>query len=176
MLGISKIQWEMNLVLTDQLATGRARTGRLWNEIHLIDLVEVHGTDRHTAMDNRCRHGGEGSHDDEWYCRVGPAKRKMWTRRKELVLVDFRRGFVIFVVGEPCRWMLYAGEMQWNGNMVMWEIWFLYLEISQWKVKRHELTGKQSRRVDWLPCTFKGSIKVQGIVCTIPGESTTCKR
>jgi len=65
MLGISKIQWEMNLVLTDQLAAGRARTGRLWNEIHLIDLVEIHGTDRHIAMDNRCGHGGEGSHDDE---------------------------------------------------------------------------------------------------------------
>jgi hypothetical protein len=52
-------------VLTDQLATGRARTGRWRHEIHLIDLVDIHGTYRHTAVKNGGRHGGESSHKVE---------------------------------------------------------------------------------------------------------------
>jgi hypothetical protein len=53
------------LVLTDQLATGRARTRRWGYEIHLIDLVEIHRSDRYIAVDDRRRHGGENSHDVE---------------------------------------------------------------------------------------------------------------
>jgi hypothetical protein len=41
------------LVLTDQLATGRARTGGWGYEIHLIDLVEVDRSDRHIVVDDR---------------------------------------------------------------------------------------------------------------------------
>jgi hypothetical protein len=53
------------LVLTDQLATGRAWTGRWRHEIHLIDLIEIHGIYRHIAVNNGRGHGGEGSHKVE---------------------------------------------------------------------------------------------------------------
>jgi hypothetical protein len=60
--GTQQDSGEAQLGLTDELATGRARTGGWRYEIHLIDLVQIHGTDRHIAVNDRRRHGREGSH------------------------------------------------------------------------------------------------------------------